>query len=83
MVRASAEALAKSPSMAPLGHLLAASQICLDTPENRSDVTVIVLAGLLQQLTTELNALIETHPNYQRALQTSGVQWMTITTRRS
>jgi hypothetical protein len=83
MVRASAEALAKSPSMAPLSRLLAASQVCLNNPENRSDVTVIVLAGLLQQLSTELDQLILSHPNYQRALQTSGVRWMTITTLRS
>jgi hypothetical protein len=66
--------------MASLGHLLAASQVCLNNPENRSDVTVIVLAGLLQQLSTELDQLILSHPNYQRALQTSGVQWTAIRT---
>ena len=75
MVRASAEALAKSPSMEPIQHLLAASRACFDNPALRSDVTVIVLAGLLQQLTAELNHLIANHPNYQRALQTSGVNW--------
>ncbi|MBN1666409.1 MAG: hypothetical protein JW862_04955 [Anaerolineales bacterium] len=84
MVRASAEALAKSPSMKPIQHLLVASRGCFDNPVMRSDVTVIVLAGLLQQITAELNDLIATHPNYQRALQTSGVDWKsTITKLRS
>jgi hypothetical protein len=75
MVRASAEALAKSPSMEAIYHLLAASQVCFGDVEMRSDVTVIVLAGLIQQLAAKLDEVIVTHPNYQRALQNSGVQW--------
>ena len=45
-------------------------------PAESSDVTVIVLAGLIQQLTAELDEVITAHPNYQRALQNSGVQWI-------
>jgi len=75
MGQAPAEALAKAPNMAPIRGLLSASQACLDNPASRSDIHIIVLAGLLHKLNRQLNDLINTNLSYQRALQNSGVKW--------
>ncbi len=78
MGKAPAEALAKAPNMAAVRGLLSASQVCLADPAFRSDIHIIVLAGLIQKLTHQIDVLITTHPSYQRALQNSGVDWKKI-----
>jgi len=72
---APAEALAKAPNMAPVRKLLFASQICLNDPASRSDIHMIILVGLIQKFTHQLDTLITTNPSYLRALQNSGVRW--------
>ncbi len=75
MGSAPADAMAKAPNMALIRELLSASQSCLADPASRSDIHIIVLAGLLQKLTHQIDALITTNPSYQRGLQNSGIRW--------
>jgi hypothetical protein len=75
MGRTPAEALAKTPNMELVRGLLSTSQACFDPAASRSDIHIIVLAGLIQKLTGQLDNLITTNPGYPRALQNSGVEW--------
>ena len=75
MGHAPAEAMAKAPNMAAVRGFISASQTCLDDPAARSDIHIIVLAGIIQKLTHQLDTLITTNPSFQRALQNSGVRW--------
>ncbi len=74
MLPASAAALAAAPALTASLHLLEAWQICLASPQTRSDFNVVILCALLGRMKAELSPLLSI-PVYAQALAKSSVAW--------
>lgn len=75
MAESAAEAYAETDMMSKMAALVESGDAIIQD-RNMTDISIILLAGFIRQMTTRVNKLLEENPTFRNTLQNSAVNWI-------